>query len=899
MSRPSSPLNAAGAAYLEALQERFRDDPASVDVSWRAVFQILDELGAVDPALPATGGQATDRLLLQREEIRQRGHSAAALDPLGRAAPPAGPASEDAETLRLRRLYQGTLTLETAHIDDPALRSWLRDAYEGTAAAPPAEARCRALSLLSAAEEFERLLGTRYPTKKRFGAEGMETLIPLLDRILGAAAAAGVTEVQVGTMHRGRLSLMANVLGKPLIELFAGIKGMHPFQADPPVPADVPYHMGVESSLSFGEGTMALTLSPNPSHLEAINPVTLGRARARQDLVREQGGEARRVLCVLLHTDGSVIGQGSVTEALQLSGVPGFTVAGTIHIVVNNQIGFTTERGEARTSLHCTGLWKAVDSPILHVNADDPDAALRAADLAVAFRQTHGRDAVIDLVGYRRNGHNEIDEPRFTQPLDYAAIDAHPPVRALYAGRLAAEGVVGEGAVDPLAAGHKARFQEALAAAADHRPNHDGFPGGRWAPFASSGSASSGSAAVEPDTGIGADRLRALLAALAAIPDGLTVDRKVERVIRRRAEEPLDWATGEALAFATLLADGVPVRLTGQDVVRGAFSHRHFALTDAVTGKRHVSLNHLGVAQARFDVVNSPLSEYAVLGFEYGYSLERPDALVIWEAQFGDFANGAQIMIDQFIVSAEDKWRQPSGLVILLPHGLEGQGPEHSSARPERFLQMAARDNIRIAHPSTPANYFHLLRRQMMRRDRKPLVVLSPKTLLRLPAAVSALADCAPGTGFRPVIVTAGERAERILLCSGKLAYELERERAALDAGDVAVVRLEMLYPLPEAELSALFRRWPEASCLWVQEEPENLGAWTYLDRRLEALREAAGCAEPRVACVARAEAASPAGSFHGDHDADQRRLVERAFAGVAAAGFENALPSRGKAAAE
>ncbi|MBP2315385.1 2-oxoglutarate dehydrogenase E1 component [Azospirillum soli] len=884
MSRLSSPLNAAGAAYLEALQERFREDPASVDVSWRAVFQILDELGAVPAGLPV----ADPSLPLLREEIRQRGHAAAALDPLGRAAPTAAVSPEDAETARLRRLYQGTLTLETAHIDDPALRSWLRDAYEGAEAVPPAEARRRALALLTAAEEFERLLAVRYPTKKRFGAEGMETLIPLLDRILASAAAAGVTEVQVGTMHRGRLSLMANVLGKPLVELFAGVKGMHPFLADPPVPADVPYHMGVESSLPFGERSLALTLSPNPSHLEAINPVTLGRARARQDLVKDQGGDAKRLLCVLLHTDASVIGQGSVTEALQLSGVPGFTVAGTIHVIVNNQIGFTTERDEARTSLHCTGLWKAVDSPILHVNADDPDAALRAADLAVAFRQAHGRDAVIDVVGYRRNGHNEIDEPRFTQPLDYKAIDTHPPVRALYAKRLAGDGLVGSDEAEALAAGHKTRFQEALAAAADHRPNHDGFPGGRWAPFAPAGMIPA-----EPDTGVADDRLRGLLAALAAVPDGLSVDRKVERVIRRRAEEPLDWATGEALAFASLLAEGTPVRLTGQDVVRGAFSHRHFALTDTVTGRRHVSLNHLGVEQARFDVVNSPLSEYAVLGFEYGYSLERPDALVIWEAQFGDFANGAQIMIDQFVVSAEDKWRQPSGLVILLPHGLEGQGPEHSSARPERFLQMAARDNIRVAHPSTPANYFHLLRRQMLRRDRKPLVVLSPKTLLRLPAAVSALADFAPGTAFQPVVATAGERTERILLCSGKLAYELERERAALGAEDVAVVRLEMLYPLPEAALSALFRRWPGASCVWVQEEPRNMGAWTYLDRRLEALREAAGCAEPRVACVARDEAASPAGSFHGDHEADQRRLVEQAFAGIA-----TSSPPREKVAA-
>nr|WP_144019410.1 thiamine pyrophosphate-dependent enzyme [Azospirillum baldaniorum] len=524
MSRPSSPLNAAGAAYLEALQERFREDPASVDVSWRAVFQILDELGAVPAGAPVGGPAGDPTVPLRQEAIRQRGHAAAALDPLGRAAPPASSESEDAQTARLRRLYQGTLTLETAHIDDPALRSWLRDAYEGAETVPPAEARRRALALLTAAEEFERLLGVRYPTKKRFGAEGMETLIPLLDRILAAAAAAGVTEVQVGTMHRGRLSLMANALGKPLVELFAGIKGMHPFLADPPVPADVPYHMGVESNLSFGERSLALTLSPNPSHLEAINPVTLGRARARQDLERDQGGEAKRVLCVLLHTDASVIGQGSVTEALQLSGVPGFTVAGTIHVIVNNQIGFTTEREEARTSLHCTGLWKAVDSPILHVNADDPDAALRAADLAVAFRQAHGRDAVIDLVGYRRNGHNEIDEPRFTQPLDYKAIDAHPPARALYAQRLAADGLVGPEEAEALAAGHKARFQEALAAASDHRPNHDGFPGGRWAPFAPAGVSPA-----EPDTGIADDRLRGLLAALAVIPDGLAVDRKVER----------------------------------------------------------------------------------------------------------------------------------------------------------------------------------------------------------------------------------------------------------------------------------------------------------------------------------------------------------------------------------
>jgi 2-oxoglutarate dehydrogenase E1 component len=876
MHRPSSPLDAVGATYLEALHERYREDPASVDTSWRTVFQVLDELGA-----PSTSASACDPAARTRDEIRARGHLAADLDPLGRRPRPMVPAGEDEETARLRRLYQGTLALESAHIDDASLRAWLYDAFEGGAGEPAPEARRRAFDLLGAAEEFERLLALRYPTKKRFGAEGAETLIPLLDRILHSAVAAGVTEVQVGTMHRGRLSLMANVLGKPLVELFAGIKGMHPFLSDPPVPADVPYHMGVEATLSFGGRPLSLTLSPNPSHLEAINPVVLGRARARQDLAGEDGAEPRRVLCVLLHTDASVIGQGSVAETIQLSGVAGFDTAGTIHIVVNNQIGFTTDPDEARSSHHCTGPWKAVDSPILHVNADDPDAALRAADLAVAFRQEHGRDAVIDLVCYRRNGHNEIDEPRFTQPLDYRAIDAHPPVREIYARRLRDAGLLAGGEADALAAAHRTRFQEALAAASDRRPNHDGYPGGRWAPYAPSGDVPA-----EPETGVDPGRLRTLLAALSSVPEGMKLDRKVERVVRQRAEGDLAWATGEALAFATLLAEGVPVRLTGQDVIRGAFSHRHFALTDIETGHRHVSLNHLGTAQARFDVVNSPLSEYAVLGFEYGYSLERPDALVIWEAQFGDFANGAQIVIDQFIASAEDKWRQPSGLVLLLPHGLEGQGPEHSSARPERFLQLAARDNIQVAHPSTPASYFHLLRRQIHRGIRKPLVVLSPKTLLRLPAAQSPLAEFAPGTTFRPLIVTGAQEAgadiRTVLLCSGKLAYELERERAARGAGGVAVVRLEMLYPLPEAELAALFRRWPDARVVWVQEEPRNLGAWSFLEPRLEKLLTAAGAAHPRASCVARDEAASPAGSFHGDHEADQRRLVRQAFDGAA-----------------
>ncbi|MEF2549209.1 2-oxoglutarate dehydrogenase E1 component [Aurantimonas sp. E1-2-R+4] len=872
MNQP--PFLSASAASAEDDRANCRIGPEAPILDWRLILNAVAKFDAVD------GGESARSETIPCEEIRARGHLAADLDPLNRATQDNGGSSAFRD--RLAELYCGPLTLESAHIDSADRRRIVRAAFEARAKLPDAATRRRAFDLLVAAEEFEALLGTRYPTKKRFGIEGGETLVPLVDRLLHQAAAAGIEEVHVGTMHRGRLNLMANVFGMPLRQLFATFTGVHPFASETPVPADVPYHLGHTGELRYGDRLLRLVLTPNPSHLEAVNPVVLGRTRAAGDRRRRAGGARRNVLAILLHTDASVIGQGSVAETCQLSELSDFGVGGTIHVVVNNQIGFTTSRDEARSSRHCTGAWKSIDSPIFHVNGDEPDAALLAVDLAVAARNEHACDTVIDLVCYRRKGHNEIDEPRFTHPSLYRAIGTHTPVRRRYAAALAEAAVVDAVDEQQMAERWRTTYREGLAAAASYRPDSDGFPDGVWAAYAPA--VRRESSARDIDTGVERHRLESLIRSLAAIPESVAADEKVARLVGQRADAidgDLNWALAEAACFATLLTERTPVRLSGQDVIRGAFSHRHFALTDTLSDQRHVSLNHLQPDQARFDVVNSPLSEHAVLGFEYGYSLDAPDALVIWEAQFGDFANGAQIIIDQFICSAEDKWRQPSGLVMLLPHGLEGQGPEHSSARIERFLQLAARDNIQIANPSTPANYFHLLRLQVSAPWRKPLIVMSPKTLLRLPAAVSPLADFEPGTRFQPLIVSRAPEAavERVLLCTGKIAYELERRRDARQGDGTLIVRLERLYPLPAQELLALFERWPEAEYRWIQEEPENFGAWSHLDRRIETLLVEAGVSRPRLACLARPEATSPAGSFHAEHERDQATIVEAAFA--------------------
>jgi len=875
----SSALTAMSIPYLEALQRRYWQDPGSIDEGWRRVFDVLRDLDAWG----AARSDDVDALALLHW-IREHGHLHADLDPLTASetagaletVPPGSPFGRAAPeaVAAWRRLCASGLAVELGHMDDENLRAWICDRLEVPVAPISPAALDRAVRLILAGEEFEAFLAVKFPGKKRFGLEGSELTLAILERILARVAADGATDVVIGTMHRGRLSIMSNILGKDLPQLLAEFKGMHPFPGEE-MPADVPYHLGLDGIL--GAAAMRVSLAANPSHLEAVNPVSLGQARGRQD----RAGGSRHVVPILIHTDASVIGQGVVAECLQLSAVPGFTVGGTIHLIINNQIGFTTGRDEARSSRYCTGAWKAIDSLILHVNGDRLEAGLQAADLAVDFRQSQGRDAVIDINCYRRNGHNEIDEPRFTQPVLYRKIETHPSVGAAAAavaigGRLrTAEDIAAEReevraslaeayeAANELVAGRTfTRFP--------HRPptsTHVGIR--RPAP---------GEASV---TGIDPERRDALLRALSVVPVGFQLDPKLDKVVRARALAPdaaVNWPLAEALAFGAVLMDGVGVRFTGQDIVRGAFSQRHFAVTDVETGARYVHLEHLRDGQGRFEVINSPLSEYAVLGFEYGYSLERPDRLVIWEAQFGDFANGAQIIIDQFITSGRDKWNQHSGLVLLLPHGLEGQGPEHSSARPERLLQLAARNNIEIAHPSTPANYFHLLRRQVGRTDRKPLLIMGPKSMLRLPAEQSPLTEFGTDRGFRPVIASEGAPGGHAILCSGKIAYDVERALGNTTQPDASVVRLEMLYPFPAESLRDLFRQIRPSKVTWLQEEPANMGAWSYVDRRLERVLAEAGLAGTVVRSIARPEASSPAGSFHGDHENDQKRLVAEAL---------------------
>jgi len=874
----SSPLMAATPEYFEELYAAYQRDPGAVDASWRIVFSLVDDLNAgVDRSKSLQCGDALGEFALL---LRTRSHLLASLNPLAAATSPnlpefctsqacevdAAKAQSDSLIKRLLSLHGGTLAVETAHIDNGFLRREILDAFERRRP-PDAVTRRRALDLLIRAESFEQLIGVRYPTKKRFGAEGAEAILALLDRILCGAAQAGVREVIIGTMHRGRLNILANVLSKPLQQLFAEIIGAHPL-ADASLPADVPYHLGHRAQVHFESASVSVSLTPNPSHLEAVNAVAIGRARGRQD----QTDSKAEVLCIVLHTDASVIGQGVVAETVQMSGLPGYQVGGTVHLIINNQIGFTTNPDEARSSRYCTGAWKAIDCPILHVNGDAVDDVLVAADLAISLRMTHRQDVVVDLVCYRRNGHNEVDEPRFTQPLEYRRIDRHPSSKELYAARLRAEGLIEDGYVEKHSEQSRAEYESALKSAQETQAAID-----RSARVAAESSAKLSN----PETGVAVDHLERLAGALSSLPDGLAAQKKVAKLVTQRLASltsGIPWALGEALAFASLLVEGHPVRLSGQDVGRGAFSHRHFVLTDTENGFRHTSLNHLSEGQARFDVVNSLLSEYAVLGFEYGYSLERADTLTVWEAQFGDFANGAQIIFDQFVASAEAKWGLRSGLVMLLPHGLEGQGPEHSSARPERYLQLAAGSNFELVHPTTPANYFHLLRRQLIRSDRVPLVVLSPKTLLRLPAAVSPLSAFDRQERFQPLITSVHRTPARVLMCSGKIAYQLEEERQKRNALDVAVVRLEILYPLPEEEMIALFRPWRGAAFTWVQEEPRNYGAWNYLDRRLESVLQRANV-NFNVTCVSRPEQSSPAGSFHAYHEADQRDLIARAFA--------------------
>jgi len=917
-------LTGLNLGYILELYEVYRRDATAVTPEWRAFFEQwgphLEQLAAPSPAA-AIAGPAFDftkvaAVVQLAQRIRHRGHRAARLDPLG-SPPPGDPAldpayhgltSQDLEHLpatlvggpaaqgarnaaeaieRLREIYCGTIGYDYGHLQDRTEREWLEEAIESEryrVRLSPTEKRAL-LERLTAVEVFERFLHRTFVGQKRFSIEGTDTLVPILDEILRQVAETGIPKVAMGMAHRGRLNVLAHVLGKPYEQILAEFMGLDHRE---PVAlteggtlgytGDVKYHMGGIRAA----GQLQVILAHNPSHLEFVDPVVEGMARALQERRDRPGAPEQDVdacLPILIHGDAAFPGEGIVAETLNMSGIPGYATGGTLHIIVNNQLGYTTEPQEGRSTFYASDPARGFEIPVIHVNADDPEACLTAARLAFAYRQRFHKDVLIDLIGYRRWGHNEGDEPTFTQPVMYRRIAEHPTVRELWAQRLVAEGIVTRdeaAALEQELFGKLQHLRQEVLTRAQRADQVNGSIG--------SGAPTLPTIA----TAVPLETLKELNRQAHTLPAGFNLNPKLRRQLQRRLEvvereEVIDWAHAELLAFASLLAEGIPIRLTGQDTIRGTFSQRHVAFYDFETGERVIPLQQMPATRASFAVYNSPLSEAGPLGFEYGYSVQAPDALVLWEAQFGDFANVAQVIIDQFIVSGWAKWRQRSALVLLLPHGYEGQGPEHSSARLERFLQLAAEDNVRIANCTTAAQYFHLLRRQAILRtvDPRPLIVMTPKSLLRHPRAMSPMRELAEGR-FQPVLddPTARQRPDdvtRLILCSGKVYVDLVTSQFAATASHVAIVRVEELYPFPGDELAAILRQYPNArDVVWLQEEPKNMGAWTYMQPRLQPLLDGR-----TLRYIGRPERASPAEGFAEMHEQEQARIIAEAFAGV------------------
>ncbi|HEY4000462.1 MAG TPA: multifunctional oxoglutarate decarboxylase/oxoglutarate dehydrogenase thiamine pyrophosphate-binding subunit/dihydrolipoyllysine-residue succinyltransferase subunit [Candidatus Xenobia bacterium] len=775
----------------------------------------------------------------------------------------------------LRDTYSQRIGVEYMHIQPPEERGWLQQRMETCRNQPglTVEEKGQVLRKLSEAETFERFLATKYLGHKRFSLEGAETTIPMLDELIHQAGAGGVREVVLGMAHRGRLNVLATIIGKNPKKIFAEFED----QQDPDSvhgTGDVKYHVGATGMVKTRGGeNVELRLSPNPSHLEAVDPVVEGLVRARQDTLRDH--QRLTVLPVLIHGDAAFAGQGVVPETLNLSQLVGYRTGGTIHLVINNQIGFTASPEVTRSMTSATDIAKMIEAPILHVNGDDPEAAVHAMRLAFEYRQKFRRDVVVDLVCYRRHGHNETDDPSYTQPVMYRKIRNHPPTRRVYTDRLLRNRVLTKAEVDGIESEFNARLEELLAAT-----RAEATPADVADPLAPRGSTSADWP--DPDTGAKASSLERSLEALSRVPADIEVNPKLLSQIEKRREGRIDWALAEQLAFGTLLLDGHPVRLSGQDSGRGTFSQRHSVLLDQRDGRMYIPLQHLSDRQAAFQVYDSPLSEYAVLGFEYGYAVAQPDALVMWEAQFGDFFNGAQIIIDQFLSSGEDKWNQTCGLVLLLPHGFEGQGPEHSSARLERFLTLCAGGNLQVVVPTTPAQYFHVLRRQVVRPLRKPLVVMTPKSLLRHPKVLSGMEDLQQGR-FQTVLADDVAQARRVVLCSGKLYYDLLQARQ--DAS-VALVRIEQLYPLPVRRLRELLGS-VQVPVVWAQEEPRNMGAWPFLEARMSNFLPPGRTLE----FVGRLPNGSPATGSHHQHAREQAAIVERALSEAGAPQRSEAVP--------
>ena len=928
----SSHISGGNAVYVEALYESYLRDPNAIPAEWRDYFDRLPQVNGTHADIPHSTVQEHFTLLgrqkqrppagsagvsteYERKQVRviqlvgayrQRGHQKARLDPLGlqqRERVPDldlsyyGLSEADFDTLfqtgslligkaeatlreivgALEHTYSRTIGAEFGHIVSTEERTWIASRMEGVRGEPQYDAavKRRLLERLSAAEGLEQFLAARYPGAKRFGLEGGESLIPMMDELVQRGGGYGAKEIVVGMAHRGRLAVLVNIFGKSPADLFDEFEGKATYQGS----GDVKYHQGFSSNLMTPGGEMHIALAFNPSHLEIVAPVVEGSVRARQDRRRNESRE--QVIPIIIHGDAAFAGQGVVMETFQMSQTRGYCTGGTVHIVLNNQVGFTTHRREdARSTEYCTDIAKMVQAPIFHVNGDDPEAVLFVTQMAMDYRQQFRRDVVIDLVCYRRRGHNEADEPAATQPVMYQKIRSHPTTRALYAERLLREGVITPAEDKAEVDGFRKALESGQQVARNvvTQPNTSLYVD--WRPYIGH------SSTLQADTRLPLARLKEIGAAMCRVPDGFPLQRQVQKIYEDRrlmatAATPVNWGFAELLAYATLLEEGYPVRLTGQDVGRGTFSHRHAVLHSQKDGGTWVPLQNLRDGQPRFHIYDSLLSELAVLGFEYGYATTKPNALIIWEAQFGDFANGAQIVIDQFLTSGEIKWARLCGLTLLLPHGYEGQGPEHSSARLERFLQLCAEHNIQVCVPTTPAQIYHLLRRQMVRPLRKPLIAFTPKSLLRHKDAVSSLEELANG-GFRHVIGEVdpqdADRVTRVVICSGKVYYELRDMRNERGLDHVAILRLEQVYPFPQQELQdmiAPYRNLLEVT--WCQEEPQNQGVWFSSQHRMRQVVRNHN-RDLYLEYAGRESSAAPAAGYNALHLAQQEKLLRDAL---------------------
>ena len=785
----------------------------------------------------------------------------------------------------VKETYCGSIGIEFMHVQDPAQKAWIQERIESIRNTTEFTKRGKKAiyERLVGAETFEQFLHKKYAGTKRFGLDGSESVVPAIEQILKRGSQLGMKEVVIAMAHRGRLNLLYNILNKPFRAIISEFLGNQANPEEAGGSGDVKYHMGASADREFDGNNVHLSLQPNPSHLEVVAPVVIGRVRAKQNQHNDTN-DRLSVLGIVLHGDAAFAGQGVVAETFDFSGLRGYRTGGTIHIVVNNQIGFTTSPNYSRSSPYCTDVAKMVMAPIMHINGDDPEAVIHASRIATEFRQKFACDVVLDIISYRRYGHNEGDEPAFTQPIMYKKIGSHDSISTIYGKKLVKEGILTDQEAKDEVDNHNKFLEKEFQAGANYKPNKADWLEGQWANLrAAHGDDRRG------ETSVSTDDLKLIGNAITTIPENIQVNKKLARIVEARKKaidtgEGIDWSTAEHLAFGSLLLEGHPVRLSGQDSCRGTFSQRHAVFVDQVKEERYTPLNNIKENQENFEVIDSPLSEASVLGFEYGYSLTEPTALVMWEAQFGDFANGAQVIVDQFISSGEAKWLRMSGLVMLLPHGYEGQGPEHSSARLERYLQLCGEDNMQVLNCSTPANYFHALRRQLKRDFRKPLIIMTPKSLLRNKMCVSKLSDMAEQTAFRrvikdPDINLKDKNIKKVVICSGKVFYNLYEEREKRKLENVKILRLEQIYPFPHRTLKEELSKTPDAEVVWCQEEPKNMGSWFFVDRKIEDVLMSYKGKFLRPTYAGREEAASPATGSLSRHNKEQADLVNEALA--------------------